>query len=233
MRSLQFVLRQSWDQVDQTVLIRWTPEIRQDLEWWLNRALLEQGILLAQVSPQLDLWSDASDVSWGAHLGEEVTSGLWSREEVALSINARELLAVERALLFFAPQISNCTVAMFADNSTAIAYLRNHGSTRSRLLNSISQRILRWAESLHSGFPVQTQSDRRVGVDFKSRGFSRSAKEVAGVHRPVRNLVKSPNVAHIFLRSTIRTLWARMLCSRIGMGGRRMPFLLGLSYRQF
>ena len=33
MRSLQFVLRQSWDQVDQSVLIRWTPEIRQDLEW--------------------------------------------------------------------------------------------------------------------------------------------------------------------------------------------------------
>ena len=36
MLSLQFVLCQSWDQVDQTVLIRWTPEIRQDLEWWLD-----------------------------------------------------------------------------------------------------------------------------------------------------------------------------------------------------
>ena len=95
MRSLQFVLSQSWDQVDQSVLIRWIPEIRQDLEWWLNRARLEQGISLAQVSPQLDLWSDASDVGSGAHLGKEVTSGLWSREEVALSINARELLVVE------------------------------------------------------------------------------------------------------------------------------------------
>ena len=148
MRSLQFVLRQSWDQVDQSVLIRWTPEIRQDLERWLNRARLEQGISLGQVSPQLDLWSDASDVGWGAHLGEEVTSGLWSRKELFLSINARELLAVERAPLFFALQISNCTVAVFADNSTAIAYLRNQGGTRSQLLNSISQRILRWAESL-------------------------------------------------------------------------------------
>ena len=148
MRSLQFVLRQSWDRVDQSVLIRWTPGIRQDLEWWLDRTRLELGISLDQVSPQLDLWPDASDVGWGAHLGEEVTSGLWSREELALSINARELLAVERALLFFAPQISNCTVAVFADNSTAIAYLRNQGGTRSQLLNSISQRILLWAESL-------------------------------------------------------------------------------------
>ena len=62
MRSLQLVLRRSWDLVDQTILIRWTPEIRLDVEWWLDRARLEQGISLAQVSPQLDLWSDASDV---------------------------------------------------------------------------------------------------------------------------------------------------------------------------
>ena len=62
---------------------------------------------LDQVSPQLDLWSDASDVGWGAHLGEEVTSGLWAPEELDLSINVRELLAIEKALHWFAPQIRN------------------------------------------------------------------------------------------------------------------------------
>ena len=67
------------------------------------------------------------------------------------SINARELLAIERALHCFAPQIRNSSVAIFADNSTAIAYLWNHGGTRSLLLNSIAQRILRWSETL----PVQ------------------------------------------------------------------------------
>ena len=66
MQSLQFVLRQSWDQVDQSVLVRWTPEVRSNLEWWLDRACLELGIPLDQVSPQLDFWSDASDVGWGA-----------------------------------------------------------------------------------------------------------------------------------------------------------------------
>ena len=70
MRSLQFVLRQSWDQVDPTVLIRWTPEIRQDLEWWLDRASLKQSISLARVSLQLDLWFDASDVGWGLTSGK-------------------------------------------------------------------------------------------------------------------------------------------------------------------
>ena len=148
MQSFQFALRRSWDQVDQSVLVRWTPEIRQDLEWWLDHKCLELSIALDQVSPQLDLWSDASDVGWGAHLGDEVSSGRWSPEELALSINARELLAIERALLFFAPQIRDSSVAVFADNSTAIAYIRNQGGTRSQLLKAIAQRILRWSELL-------------------------------------------------------------------------------------
>ena len=210
MRSLQIVLRRAWDHYDQTVLVSWTPEIRLDLEWWLTRSRLEQGISLAQVSPQV---SDASDVGLGAHLGEEVASGLWSHEEAALSINARELLAVENALLFFAPQISNSTVAVFADNSTAIAYLRNQGGTWSQLLNSISQRILWWAESLpvvlapqfimgRNNFMADSLSRPNqilgVGVDSEIRGVSGFAQEVAGVHRSFRHLVKSPTLPIFF-----------------------------------
>ena len=87
-------------------------------------------------------------MGWGAHLVEDTTSGLWSPEELAMSINARELLAIERALAFFAPQLQNSSVAVFADNSTAIAYLCNQRGTRSQLLNAVTQRILRWSESL-------------------------------------------------------------------------------------
>ena len=148
MRSLQLVLRWHWDHVDQSILVEWAQEVRQDLDWWLDRARLERGVSLEQVSPQLKLWSDASDVGWGAHLDEVVTSGLWAPEEVESSINIRELLAIERALRWFAPQLVGSSVAIFANNSTAIAYPRNQGGTHSPLLNSIAQRILRWAESL-------------------------------------------------------------------------------------
>ena len=100
MRLLQFTLRRSWDQVpvDKTALVSWTLEIRADLEWWLDRERLVLGVDLDQVSPQLDLWSDASDVGWGAHLGEEVVSGQWAPEELDFSINARELLAIESVI---------------------------------------------------------------------------------------------------------------------------------------
>ena len=72
MWSLQLVLRRVWYHCDQTALVSWTPEILLDLEWWLTRSRLEEGISLTPVSPQLDLWCDASDVGSGAHLGEEV-----------------------------------------------------------------------------------------------------------------------------------------------------------------
>ena len=67
----------------------------------LDPVRLQEGGSLSQVSPNLDFWSDASDVGWGAHLGQEVASGKWSPEEASMSVIARELLAVERGLLHF------------------------------------------------------------------------------------------------------------------------------------
>ena len=65
MRSLQFALRRQWDHVDHLKIVEWSQEICHDLDWWLDRDRLELGISLEQVYPQLELWSDASDVGWG------------------------------------------------------------------------------------------------------------------------------------------------------------------------
>ena len=88
---------------------------------------LLRGVSLSQLSPGLDFWSDASGVGWGTHLGPEVVSGLWSQEEPSLSINTSELLALERGLLHFRSSVSHSTVAVFAENLTAVAYLHNAG----------------------------------------------------------------------------------------------------------
>ena len=92
------------------------------------------------------MWSDASDVGWGAHLGEEVVSGLRSPKEQLSSINHRELLAIFYALQHFLPLVQNSAVVVYADNTTALAYLRNQGGTRSAVLNRTAQDLLRWAE---------------------------------------------------------------------------------------
>ena len=100
-QSLQLLFHRSWDQEDNSTLAWWDVSWLRDLGWWLVQSHLELGISLAQVSPDLDFWSDASDVGWGAHLADEVASGLWSPEESNLSINTRELLAVERGCSSF------------------------------------------------------------------------------------------------------------------------------------
>ena len=148
MRSLQLCLHKSWDRVDLLTPVAWSSECLQDLQWWLHLPRLSQGVSLRQVSPDLDIWSDASDVGWGAHLGPLVASGLWDLEQESLSINARELLAIRHGLLHFQSSLCGKTVAVFCDNVTAVAYLRKAGGTRSPLLNTIAQGILRWAESL-------------------------------------------------------------------------------------
>ena len=147
-RSLHLSPHQAWDWVDQSVRILWTPVCLRDLQWWLDLPRLSHGVSLAQVSPDLDFWSDASDVGWGAHLGSLTASGLWDTEQAALSINARELLAIREGFLHFRSSLVEKKVAVFCDNSTAVSYLRKEGGTRSPFLNSLAQGILRWAESL-------------------------------------------------------------------------------------
>ena len=53
------------------------------------------------------------------------------------------------ALQHFLPLVRDTSVAVFADNTTALAYLKNQGGTRSAVLNQTAQDLLRWAE-LHS-----------------------------------------------------------------------------------
>ena len=63
---------------------------------------------------------------------------LLAPEVVERSIIAWELLVIERALKWFAPLLAGSSVAVFADNSTAVSYLRNQGGTRSSFLTSIA-----------------------------------------------------------------------------------------------
>ena len=148
MRSLQLCLHRSWDRLDLEAPVSVSQKCLRDLQWWLHLPHLSSGVSLCQVSPDLHFWSGASDVGWGAHFDRQVASGLWDSHQAALSINARELLAVQLGLRQFQSSLQGRTVAVFCDNTMAGAYLRKEGGTRSPLLNSLAQEILRWTESL-------------------------------------------------------------------------------------
>ena len=134
-------------------------ECLRDLQWWLHLPRLSLGVSLHQVSPVLHFWSDASDVGWGAHLDCPVASGLWDTHQAALSINARDLLAVQLGLFQFRSALQGRTVAVFCDNTTAVHSLRQGGGTWSPLLNTLAPADLALggvpspSACLHSSFP--------------------------------------------------------------------------------
>ena len=85
MWSLQLTLHRCWVRVDNSGLIPWDDRCLHDLSWWLDPARLQEGVSLVQVSPNLDVWSDASDVGWGPHLGGKVFRPVVSGGRLPLS----------------------------------------------------------------------------------------------------------------------------------------------------
>ena len=125
------------------------PPSRDDLRWWCTDGCLEEGISLALRSPAQMFWSDVSNLGWEATVEDQFASGVWLEGEVSLSINQRELLAVERGIRALCTCLEGRVVAVFSDNTTAVAYLRRQGETLSPALNAVIQRILLWAEGLN------------------------------------------------------------------------------------
>ena len=92
----------------------------------------------------IQLFTDASNESWGAHLEQASTKGLWSDREKRLHINVPELKAVYLALQRFKDQCQNQTVLVATDNSTVVAYINKQGGTHSAEMSALLWKIMTW-----------------------------------------------------------------------------------------
>ena len=72
-----------------------------------------EGLDFSLPVPDLNFYSDASDVSWGAIVGEHQVSGVWTPSQRELSINLREMMAVQKGLLEFSSLLRGKTIALF------------------------------------------------------------------------------------------------------------------------
>ena len=98
-----------------------------------------EGVDLSLPVPDLSFYSDAFDVGWGAIVGEHQVSGVWTTSQKELSINLREMMAVQKGLFKLSSQLRGKTIARFCDNVTTVAYLRRLGDTRSQVLFAQSE----------------------------------------------------------------------------------------------
>ena len=134
MWSLQLLLRDHWDFVDESVILTWTPEIELDLLWWSDARHLLVGVSL--VSPQ----------RLGANLQDQFISGRWSVVEQSYSINLRELWAIRLGLFHFGRSLLGRSVGVFSDNTTALSYICKQSGTFLPALNHEALLLLHWAE---------------------------------------------------------------------------------------
>ena len=148
MRLLQLELRSKWSRSkDPDQLIPWTPEIREDLEWWTDDGNLLQGVPLQGSAPELLLFTDASLEGWGAHILDLKASGKWSLQESSLQINLLEMKAVLMALHAFQDCLVGHSVGLMSDNTTVVAYVNKQGGTVSSSLYLLTRQVLLWAEN--------------------------------------------------------------------------------------
>ena len=90
-----------------------------------------RGIPLHPLRHALQLFTDASNEGWGAHLGDCTAKGISSQPESKLHINFLELKAVFLALKEFELLCRDQTVLVAMDNTTVVAYINKEGGMRS------------------------------------------------------------------------------------------------------
>ena len=145
-------------------------DLRDDLLWWLDEDNLLMGQPIQDLPPDHLLFTDASQLGWGAHLRDLEAQGLWSQEEKLWHINALELKAVFLGLKHFLPVIQGTTVVAMTDNTTVVGYVKNQGGTRSRQLTQLTTEMLSWSQQ--QGITLQSRhipGQRNVRADQLSR----------------------------------------------------------------
>ena len=82
MRPFQFHLKEHW-RYPQSLdnLLPWTESIAAHLDWWQNPSNVMKGADLHLKDHSIQLFTDASNEGWGAHLDQNSTKGLWSDRE--------------------------------------------------------------------------------------------------------------------------------------------------------
>ncbi len=148
MRPIQWCLALQWriltDPLDRMVSL--DASAIEAMRWWLVPANLYRGMPLREFLPDRTLFTDASQIGWGAHTDEQELSGTWSVTDQSSHINVLELRAVRRAFEHWGPQSPSGTRwLVFTDNSTVVAHVNKQGGTRSRELCLEAETLIRFA----------------------------------------------------------------------------------------
>jgi hypothetical protein len=147
-----------------------------ELKWWLEN-VSTCTYPLEQKAPEIEIYTDASTLGYGAVCGKEKAGGRWSFEEKDLHINVLELLAIEFALKCFSKLVTNKHVKILCDNTCAVTYIRKMGGSHSDECNSVANRIWHWCRRQNIWLTISHVAGKdNNAADEKSRKFDDSTE---------------------------------------------------------
>ena len=149
-RKLQRELAVRWDQTSQDwdALLSTRPWLAPAVAQWSNQTWLREGVPISFPQHEVELFTDASGIGWGAHVEDLTAAGTWSATEMSWHINMKELMAVFYAVKDFAPLLSGKSVLLATDNTTVACYLNKQGGTRSQSLSEGAEDLLLFCQNL-------------------------------------------------------------------------------------
>lgn len=103
-------------------------EAKNDIHWWLQN--LNKSRKIRKTEPDLDLFTVASFLGWGAHMTNQQTGGIWLEREND-QINVLELRAILFGLKSLC-RVKDKHIRIRTNSTTALAYVKNLGGMYER-----------------------------------------------------------------------------------------------------
>ena len=128
-REAQHYISQHWDfnVLTSNLWIPLSPTAEEDFQWWKSAHNVLRGAPVTPTEPDTQLFTDASNIGWGALWNALTVSGVWTTTDKTLHINILELEAIHRAMLHWLRKLMGLTVLVASENSTVVSYINKQG----------------------------------------------------------------------------------------------------------
>ncbi|CAG4946416.1 unnamed protein product [Colias eurytheme] len=177
--------------------------LKKDFKWWIDKIDSSSSPINRQ-DYVLEIYSDASGTGWGVACNDRTASGNWNSFELRKHINFLELKASFYGLKIFARHLSNCSVLLRIDNTTAISYINRMGGVQIVHLNELSREIWQWCENRNIFiFASYIKSAENVTADYASRQVSIDTEWALSDHA-FNHIVKTLGVPNFDLFASIQ-----------------------------